>query len=334
MSWNVDFSTEQCREECFGQVIRTMAQVLPSQGDERVITAKASGIVILPAEGLLDGREVRGGQTLFHIESSSLADDNLQVRYQEAVSKYELAKKEYERKQELAKDKIVTESDLLHAKARYDAAKAVYDNLYKNFATGSQSVTAPIGGYLRQVMVRNGQFVEAGQPLLYVTQNRYLQIKAEVQPRYYTLLQDIASACIHIQNIDKSIELDTPLQVSYAHSLEQGKPLLPVVLQIENKADLLQGSFVELFLRTRGERKVITVPDEALMEEMGTYFVYVQLTPEYFEKREVTIGMRNGCRTEICSGLNKDERVAARGAILIKLAQATGGLNAESGHVH
>ena len=51
-------------------------------------------------------------------------------------------------------------------------------------------------------------------------------------------------------------------------------------------------------------------------------------------KREVKIGQTDGVRTEILSGLNGQERVVAKGAVLVKLAQATGSLDAESGHAH
>lgn len=106
------------------------------------------------------------------------------------------------------------------------------------------------------------------------------------------------------------------------------------MFQVDNTAEMLPGSFVEMYIRTRGEQSVITVPNVSLVEEMGNYFVYVQLTPEYFEKREVKIGQTDGVRTEILSGLNGQERVVAKGAVLVKLAQATGSLDAESGHAH
>ena len=89
-----------------------------------------------------------------------------------------------------------------------------------------------------------------------------------------------------------------------------------------------------MFIRTRGARPTITVPAISLIEEMGNYFVYVQLTPEYFEKREVTIGQTDGIRTEILSGLNGTERVVTRGATLVKITQSSGQLDAESGHQH
>lgn len=336
ISWKVDFSTEPCGREPFGQVIRTMAQVQPSQGDERVITAKTSGIVAIPESGLVDGTSVGAGQTLFYIESGGMADNNLLVRYKEAESNYNLTKKEYERKQTLAKDKIVSESDLLQAKANFEAAEAVYNNLRKNFASGRQAVTAPIGGFVKQLLVRNGEYVEAGQPIVAVSQNRNLFIKAEIQPKYYPLLGNVSTANFRMLNDDKVYTLEelNGSLVSYGKSVETGSPLLPVVFRIDNAIELLPGSFVEMYVKIGGGQPTITVPNVSLVEEMGNYFVYVQLTPEFFEKREVKIGQTDGQRTEILSGLNGKERVVAKGAVLVKLTQATGTLDAHSGHVH
>ena len=132
MSWKVDFSTDSCRKMPFGQVIHTMGQVQPSQGDEYAITAKADGIVSINGE-LTEGKSVKAGQTLFSIESGGLAEGNLDVRYQEAENNYLLAKAEYERKQSLAADNIVSSSDLQQAKTRYENAKTLYQNLKRNF---------------------------------------------------------------------------------------------------------------------------------------------------------------------------------------------------------
>ena len=79
---------------------------------------------------------------------------------------------------------------------------------------------------------------------------------------------------------------------------------------------------------------VISVPVEAIVEEMGLYFVYVQLNPELFEKREVTLGGTDGRRTQVLQGLQAGERVVASGAVLVKLTQASGGVDPHAGHSH
>ncbi|MBC8319158.1 MAG: efflux RND transporter periplasmic adaptor subunit, partial [Bacteroidetes bacterium] len=93
-------------------------------------------------------------------------------------------------------------------------------------------------------------------------------------------------------------------------------------------------SFVEIYLKTLTNSEALTVPNTALLEDQGSYFVYVQTTPELFEKREVKIGVTDGLKTEIIKGIAYNERIVTKGAILIKLAQATGTLDAHSGHVH
>lgn len=336
MSWKVDFSTEPCRSESFGQVIHTMAQIQPSQGDERVVIAKTGGIVTFPESDMAEGKTVNASQPLLYIESGDMADDNLIVRYKEAESNYNLAKKEYERKKILAEDKIVAESELLKANADYEMAEAIYTNLRKNFASGRGAVASPISGFVKRLFVRNGEYVEAGQPIASVSQNRNLFIRAEIPSRYYPLLGNIETAKLRLLNGNKSYSLEelAGSLVSYGKSVESDNPLLPVVFKVDNSIDLLPGSFVEMYIKTRGTQPSLTVPSISLVEEMGNSFVYVQLTPEFFEKREVRIGQTDGERTEIVSGLQEGERVVGKGSILVKLMQATGALDAHSGHVH
>ncbi len=336
VSWKTDFSTDSCRNEPFGEVFRTMAQVLPAQSADVLVVARAGGIVSLPEGGLVVGQEVAAGRELMAIGGDEMAGDNLGVRLREAESNLSLAQKEYERKRLLAKDKIVAESELLRAKADYEIAVAAYDNLRKNFAAGRLSLIAPISGFVSRLMVGNGEFVEAGQPVAAISQSRDIILRAEVQPGYYPLLKDIAGA--KIRKLNSSVvydlgDMDGRL-VSYGKSVDVASPLVPVVFQLQNVADLLPGTFVELYVRTRGGRPALTVPSVSIVEEMGNYFVYVQLTPEFFEKREVKIGRADGERTEIVEGLTGAERVVGKGAVLVKLAQSMGTLDAHSGHVH
>ena len=92
--------------------------------------------------------------------------------------------------------------------------------------------------------------------------------------------------------------------------------------------------YVELYLKTTTNTNALIVPNTSLIEDQGNFFVYVQINPELFEKREIKIGSSDGLKTEIISGINKNERVVTKGAIFLKLAQATGTLDANSGHNH
>lgn len=334
-SWKIDFATAEVKKEPFGQIIKTTAQILPASGDERIIVAKAAGIVAFSGESIIDGKAIHAGQSLFSIESSSMADNNLTVRYQEIAAQYNRTKAEYERKKELAKERIVSESDLSKAQSEFATAEALYNNLKKNFSAGKQSVSSPISGFVKQMLVRNGEYVETGEAILSVSQNRALFIKAELQPKYFPLLGSITGANIHVLNGKTySLEELNGKVVSYGKSSDISNPLIPVTFQVNNNVDLLSGSFIEMYIKTQTNARAITVPNEAIVEEMGNYFVFAQLTPELFEKRSITKGATDGFYTEILSGIEAGERVVSKGAILVKLAQAAGALDAHSGHVH
>ena len=304
-------------------------------GDETVIVAKTSGTILFSGDNIALGKAVATGQKLFSIESGGFADNNMSVRYAEAKNNYNKAKANFDRAEELAKTKIVSEKDLQQAKADYENAKALYDNLQRNFSSDGQSVTSTMSGFIKNLNVQSGQFVEAGQSLATVSKNKNLFLTAHISPKYISVLSNIQTANIRTTD-GKTLslsELNGKL-VSYGKSAEGDNFLIPVTFQIENRENFVSGGFVDLFIKTASNAKTFSVPNEALTEEMGNYFVYVQLTPELFEKREVSIGATDGKSTEIKNGLSVAERIITRGAVLVKLVAASGNVDAESGHVH
>ncbi|HKJ79719.1 MAG TPA: efflux RND transporter periplasmic adaptor subunit [Prolixibacteraceae bacterium] len=335
-SWKINFATFPVRIEPFGQVIKTTAQVQSAPGDEVQVAAKTNGIVNFAYNNLTEGQKTSNGQQLFTISGSGLANENSEVRFAEAKNNFENAKADYERAKELAEDKIVSEKQLLAAKNRFENARVVFENLKENFNAAGQSVSSPIPGFVKQLHVQNGEYVTAGQPLVTISQNKNLMLHAEVQQKYLPVLGAINSATIRNLHSNETYTLEelNGKITSYGRTATNHNYLLPVTLQIDNKGNFIPGSFAELFLQTVTNARAVTIPNSALLEEQGNFFVMVQLTPELFEKREVKKGASNGLRTEILSGLNGNERVVSEGAVLVKLAQSTGSLDAHSGHVH
>lgn len=335
-SWKVDFATDQPVMMPFGQVIKTTAQVQSAPDDELTIAAKTNGVVVFSGSKVLEGQSVSAGQSLFTVSGAGMADNNSALRYSEALNDYEKTKADYERQKELAKDKIVSEKELLSTKNEYDNAAATFEMLKKNFNAAGQVVSCPSSGFVKQLFVKNGQYVEEGQPLISVSKNKTIILKAGVPQKYYPVLNDIVSANIRIPGTDKTYTLEqlNGKVISHGRNADADNYLIPVVLQINNLSDFIPGGFAEVFLKTISNTNAMTVPNTSLLEEQGIYFVLVQITPELFEKREVTVGPTDGLRSEITAGLSKTERIVTRGAILVKLAQASGTLDARAGHVH
>lgn len=335
-SWSVDFATEEAVLEPFGQVIRATSRVQPSQEEVFTVSALTDGVVSIGAKALVEGREVRKGETLCIVKGSGTADENLATKYARAEADYNFARNEYERKKALASDRIVSESELRQAEAAFEIAKAVFENLKGNFDASGQSAKSPIDGFVTSVTVSNGQFVRAGDPIATVSRSRSLLVVAEIQPRYSACLKDICGATFKDMDSGRIWTLDElgGKVVSYGKSVSSDSPLIPVTFSVPNKGGFIPGSFLQTRIITRSETPAITLPTTSLIEEQGNYFVYRQLTPEYFEKTPVTIGASDGLRTEIRSGLNAGERVVSKGAMFVKLAQALGALDPHAGHNH
>jgi len=94
---------------------------------------------------------------------------------------------------------------------------------------------------------------------------------------------------------------------------------------------VVPGSFVEVYLLSRPMQNVIAVPETALTEEQGSFFVYRQVDAECYEKQRVSVGADDGQRVQILEGVKPGDRIVTRGAYQVKLASAS---NAIPAHTH
>ena len=335
-SWQVDFATGCAQWRPIGQSIPTTAQVQPTQGNQMRVVAKSNGVFHYHSANFLAGQQVRNGETIGSVLTDGLVDDNLSVRLSEAHTNYETAKANYERAKGLVDSKIVSQKEFSELKAAYENAKSIYENLQKNVSGNGSTVTAPMSGYVTEILVANGDYVTVGQPIAVVSDTRSLVLQASVAQRYAAWLPSVTDAAIEnpiTHEISTLAEMNGRI-LSYGKSLGTGSHLLPVTLEISNMSGFTPGGFVNVWLNTQGSEPTVVIPKSALLEEQGNYFVFKQFTPEKFEKQPVSIGASDGKYVEVTSGLDAHERIVTRGAVLVKLAKASGALDPHAGHVH
>lgn len=315
----------------FTQVIKTSGQVLAAQGDERVAVATVAGVVSFKGK-VTEGMSVREGMPLVLLSSGNIAEGD---PVQKARVAYEVSKKEYERMQALVESRIVSEKDFAQAKQAYENARISYEAVAKNHTDRGQAVTAPIGGYVKSLLVKEGDYVTVGQPLVSITQNRRLFLRADVSEKYYASLPAITSAnfCTPYNNKVYALQDLNGRLLSYGKASGEGSYYIPVTFEFDNRGDVVPGSFVEIYLLARPTEGVISVPRSALTEEQGSFYVYLQLDEECYRKQLVTLGADNGQRVQVLSGLKAGDRLVTRGAYQVKLAGAANALPAHS-HEH
>ena len=311
----------------FEQVIKTSGQVLAAQG----AVATVAGVVSFHGK-VTEGMSVGKGSTLLTISSSNIADGD---PVQRARIAYEISKKEYERMKALVKNKIVSDKDFAQAEQNYENARISYEALAKGNTKGGQAISSPIGGYVKNILVKEGDYVTIGQPLVSVTQNRRLFLRAEVSEKYYPYLRTIGSANFKTPYDNKVYALKelSGRLLSFGKSAGDNSFYVPVTFEFDNKGDIIPGSFVEVYLLSTPMENVISLPRTALTEEQGLFFVYLQLDEEGYKKQEVTLGADNGQSVQILTGVKAGDPVVVNGAYQVKLASASNAIPAHS-HEH
>lgn len=313
----------------FRQVIRTSGEVLAAQGDEATVVATTAGIVSFPTP-MVEGKNVGKGSNLMVVSARNLAEGEPAERARIA---YEAAKDEYDRAQKLVDSGIVSKKEFATIKETYENARLGYEALVSQAGKTGQRILAPISGYVKTCLVKEGDYVTVGQPLMTLTQNRRLFLRAEVSERYYKYLSGVVSANFKTPYDDRVYALDElhGRVLSYGKSTDDSLFYLPITFEFDNRVDVVPGSYVEIYLLSGEMKDVMVLPKTAITEEQGVNFVYLQVDAEGYKKQEVKLGADNGREVQVLSGVHAGDKVVVEGAYHVKLASAS---NAIPAHTH
>ena len=319
----------------FVNVIKVGGQIVSSQNDEQTIAATSDGIVQFAARQLTEGATVVAGQQLATLSSRNLQSGDPVAK---AKSAFLAAQSQLERAKELVADKIISQKAYEQAKLDYEQALAAWRGMESTASKGGVVISSPRAGYVKNILVRQGDYVTIGTPLLTLTSNRRLQLRADVPQQYIRQLSSVSGANFRIPGDDTLYRLSAlnGRVESYARSLADGSAFAPVIMSMDNVGNILPGSYADVYLLMNDRQECISLPSAAITEEQGLYFVYVAEPdePGVFVKREVTIGRDNGERIEITSGVKSGETVVTHGAMQVKLASMSGSVPEGHSHSH
>lgn len=334
-AWKVEFSNMPVVRQTIYDVIKTTGQVQAAPGDEAVVVAKSAGIVKFRGANILAGLPVRSGQALFSVSGGDIAVDNIDAAIRTARAEQNSAKAEFERFSELIKDKLITQTEFQQAKLRYQQSQIALTNLSKSYGAGGKSAVAPSSGFIKDLLVTEGQYVAAGQPLATITKNSRLVLRADVSLKdvdRMSLIKQANFTIIQNKQTYSTQELNGRL-LSVAKTTGNNTPYIPIHFEIDSKSGIMPGSYAQVYLQTTPIYNAFVIPETSLIEEQGVFYVYVQTAGESFQKREVKTGANDGKNIQILSGIAEGERVVDKGSYQIKLATMSGTMPAH-GHEH
>lgn len=333
-AWKMDFQTAPVVSGKIYDVINTSGVWMPSPGSVKSLAAKSNGVVDFKVNNLTEGTAVKQGQLLMSLNSQGLASNNLNTEIANARANFEQAKSEYERKKELYNSKIIPKAEFEKVESNFSIAKSKYQSLASGVSGGSKQIRAPFDGFIKSIIVSNGDYVEQGVALVSIGTHQSKVLKTQLAPYYGLTMENVQGIWFQTKDGEwKNVSDAEGSILSIGKDVERENPLISVFAQVNAEVDMPEGSLTPVQIAMGDATKNIMIPVNALLEDYGSYSVIVQLSGEGFERRPVKIGKRNGENVEILQGLEVSEVVVITGAYQVKMASMSGSTPAH-GHEH
>ncbi len=279
-------------------------------------TIKANGMLDVPPQNmvtvsailggfvkkteLLQGMYVRKGQVIAVMEHPNYIQ--LQQDYLESKSLLDFYKAEYKRQQELAKENINAAKTLQQAQSNFQGTKAKAEglrarlkminintsNLEAGGIVNSVNIYAPISGYVTQVHVNIGQFVNPSDVLFKIVDTKHLHVEIVVfekdalkiklnQRVRFKLTNEQAERTAKVYLIGKEISAERTIRV-HCHLEKEDETLIPgMYLSAEFEA---------------GTGTVPSLPEQAIVNYENQNYVFLVLNET--EKRYKMIQVNKG----------------------------------------
>lgn len=169
-------------------------------------------------------------------------------------------------------------------------------------------------GYVSELLVREGEYVEIGSPMFRLADLNSLWIEAQFYSSEINYLRQSPSLEVEFEafpgvRVKGEIVYDNP-------RLEDNTKINLVRIKINNqKGDYKPGMMAYVYLK-RNRKETLAIPKSALLLE-NFITVWIEAPDGMFEQRMVETGISNKREVEIVSGLMAGDRVVITGAYLL-----------------
>ncbi|HET7631761.1 MAG TPA: efflux RND transporter periplasmic adaptor subunit [Gemmatimonadaceae bacterium] len=280
------------------------------------VRARVEGVII--ARPFTEGATVRAGQLLYQLDTVRYA-----AAYQSALATYENAKRTLARLEPLLPRHAVAQQDVDNARTAVDATRAVLDQATKDL--NDTRVRAEISGRVGRTQLQVGARVTGPSDLLttidrvdpvYVTfRPSAEQVRAwHLDAADRRLLEPGGALRVRVMREDSTL-LPTVGRLDFvAPSLDSATGTQQFRARFDNASGvLIPGAFVHVRLDGFQRTRALTVPQRAVLQGLGTQYVYVVGAGDTVSVRDVVPGPWTGHDWIIDSGLVAGDRVVVDG---------------------
>jgi membrane fusion protein, multidrug efflux system len=260
-----------------------------------------------------DGAQVRKGQLLVQL------DDVLQrAELSQAQAQLSIARANLKRNQELVAQNFVAQRVLEESQANLQVAEAQVALAQARLQR--MRITAPFDGTVGLRSINLGEYVKDGADLVNLEDTSVLTVDFRLPERYQTRIAPGQTVQVQLdalpgRSFTARVQAVDPLLDANGRSVSV-RAALPTLA----KEPLRPGMFARVLTIFSVDEAALAVPEEALVPQGGKQFVFVLLkegegdAAKLVSRRtEVQLGVRQGSKVQITSGLNAGDTVVVAG---------------------
>ena len=352
--WLIRLKLAKAEEAMRAPQIQSTGRIVPVPSKRAVVAPPVGGIVesgTIPRIGqrvmqgqvlaklrqtptAAEGAQIQAANTQIHIENTRLeverrrlvqAEVEAAARLEEATHDLGRSQRLYEKKAYSAKALEADELDKTAKAAQLEAIRAQLRALQATTPATSVSdseydVRAPISGTIVRVNKSAGEQVAPGEAIIEIVALDTVWVEAPIFERDLGKLARQGSAVFTTTAFPER-EFQGRL-VDIGKIVDEQSRTATAIFEVVNRSEELSiGMQADLRLNGGTPASVLLVPREAVLDNEGKKIVYVLLSGEEFERRDVVLGDEYGGKVAILSGIKPGERVVTQGAYQLKLQE-------------
>lgn len=260
-------------------------------------------IVSAEVDGILKGMKVNEGSVVSKGTLLAVIDDidyDLEVKKADAALKQAEAnlantKLEYQRKDTLFKEQLVTQQQFDDVSTRLSLAAAEVERARASLSLAKQKLSktliySPLAGVVKEKKVERGNYVRNGTPLFTIIQTNPIKLNFTVSEKDTGKLKVGQDVFLNVEAIPEK-EFKGKVSIVYP-SLEEKTRTLLVEAHVPNPTSILKpGFFAHVALYTGAEKGIVLVPITALLYEGDKIRVFIA-EGDRAKERTVKIGQQ------------------------------------------
>lgn len=356
--WRVKMMLAKAESQSVAQRITATGRVIPAAQHQAIVAPPVGGLIAGSGLPRIGQRVARGQaiallrQTPTAAEASQIAAANAQLRIEStrfeaerraltekiAAARAEMdeARHDYARAQRLYARQATSQQKLEQDEARFKVAEAGYNAAVKQqdvlnareqtsalapIPTATDyTVTAPIAGTIVKVHKAMGEQVAPGEAIVEIVNLETVWVEAPIFERDLDKLRGRTRAVFTTAAYPGTEFSGSVVDISPV--IDPEKRTANVIFAVPNGGRSLRiGMQADVRLDTGESVDALVVPAAAVLEHEGKKIVYVLLSGEEFERREITTGAEVGGKIPVFTGLKAGERVVTQGALQLKLQE-------------